>query len=585
LWEWGIYPALILLVLVFTTVRPINDPDCWFHLAHGRYFLEHGKILDRDIFSHTAAGREWISSGWLSSVLMQLVFGRWGPTGLTVFVTVTAALIYTFIYVAGLRRGAGAELATVLVLCSILAGYMRFNPRPDLLSLAALPLFLRLLLELDRWQPGRKSAPALLWLLPFVMALWANLHAGFLAGVIVLWIAAGLSLFQWPRSEARALLPKVLLIGGLTSVAWLANPYGWRIAGLAAKIRAIPGVRMLIFEWMPLAYLPGFNLPWPNYVGLAALGGLWWACWKCGRKERKAWHFAAASFLALFALWQRRQAGLFALGVPILALPSIGALRARLEQRRVWLQGAVVAGALAICSLQYTGALDMGNGLPVTGVNAKMLPCIPTEFLQQVPVPQKLFNSYGMGGYLLYHLGPRLPVFIDGRLDVYDPQVWADYLAAEEGALSIAAIHERYGVNTFAIETRDAFGDPIHLANRLTKDPAWALVFYDDDYAIFVFRNKAAADVLAGEFRFANPFEPDRFLEALRRPGERERALAELGNAVKVSNGAAAAYALAALAAEATGQRDAAAQYRAQAFARDATCPLLQWKAEPQSGP
>ncbi|MGB9692432.1 MAG: hypothetical protein ACPL7D_09715, partial [Candidatus Sumerlaeaceae bacterium] len=31
LWEWGIYPALILLVLVFTTVRPINDPDCWFH--------------------------------------------------------------------------------------------------------------------------------------------------------------------------------------------------------------------------------------------------------------------------------------------------------------------------------------------------------------------------------------------------------------------------------------------------------------------------------------------------------------------------------------------------------------------------
>ncbi|MGC8840565.1 MAG: hypothetical protein ACP5QZ_03820, partial [Candidatus Sumerlaeaceae bacterium] len=183
LWEWGIYPALILLVLVFTTVRPINDPDCWFHLAHGRYFLEHGKILDRDIFSHTAAGREWISSGWLSSVLMQLVFGRWGPTGLTVFVTVTAALIYTFIYVAGLRRGAGAELATVLVLCSILAGYMRFNPRPDLLSLAALPLFLRLLLELDRWQPGRKSAPALLWLLPFVMALWANLHAGFLAGV------------------------------------------------------------------------------------------------------------------------------------------------------------------------------------------------------------------------------------------------------------------------------------------------------------------------------------------------------------------------------------------------------------------
>lgn len=578
IWEWGIYPLLILVVLVFVTVRPINDPDCWFHMAHGRYFLEHGKVLDRDIFSHTASGREWISSGWFTSVVMQSIFQKWGPPGLTFLVTVTTACIYGLIYVLALKRKAGGELAAIVVLCSILAGYMRFNPRPDLLSLACLPLFLALLQGIDHWNIGKQSPPWYLWLLPLVIAVWANLHAGFLAGLIILWIAVA-GVFVQMRQSADGNVPsKFLVIAGITSIAWIANPYGWRIVELAAKIRAIPGVRMLIFEWMPLVYLPGFNLPWPHYVGIAALAALWWLAWKKGASRQKVWHVGGVLFLALFAFWQRRQAGLFATGIPILALPYLEELRNQWEKHRSWLRGAAIGGAVGICTLQYTGALEMGNGLPVTGVNAKMLPCIPTEFLEQMPVPQKLFNSYSMGGYLLYHLGSRLPVFIDGRLDVYDPKVWADYLAAEENRLSVETLRQRYGVNTFAIETRDAFGDPVHLANRLTNSPEWALVFFDDDYAIFVHRAEAASDVLAGEFRLANPFAPQRFLAAVRNAEQRERALREIGSAIKISNGAAAAYALAALAADALGETNTALEYREQAVMRDPNCPLLQWK-------
>ncbi len=96
---WGVYPALILVVIVFITVRPISDPDCWFHMAHGRHFLEHGEVLKRDIFSHTAAGREWISSGWLASVIMANVanslsrqLGEGGWIGLIVGIVVFVLL-------------------------------------------------------------------------------------------------------------------------------------------------------------------------------------------------------------------------------------------------------------------------------------------------------------------------------------------------------------------------------------------------------------------------------------------------------------------------------------------------------------
>jgi hypothetical protein len=578
-----VYPALILVVIVFITVRPISDPDCWFHMAHGRHFLEHGEVLKRDIFSHTAAGREWISSGWLASVIMQTVFARWGPNGLILLVTALVAAVYGTFYVAALRRKAPAELAALIALVSLLAAYMRFNPRPDIFSLVVLPVFVLLLLRLHAVGQNHWRRWATLALIPAAMMLWANLHAGFLAGLLVLWIALSSAWLAGRKTLPRQRLAELALSGAAASVAWLLNPYGWQIVELAAKIRAIPGVGMLIFEWMPLVYLPGFNLPWPTYAGLAGLAALGVWLWRRAPGGRAAWPWIASAVLALFALAQRRQAGLFAVGLPFLMLPALPSLARLAARSRLMLSAAVVALGVAICGLQYKGTLEMGEGWPEMGVNARMLPCFPTEFLDRTAVPQKLFNSYGMGGYLLYHLGTRLPVFIDGRLDVYDPKVWADYLAADENRMPLAALRAAYGVNTCAIETRDAFGDPVHLANRLTQDPEWALVFFDDDYAIFCHRAETPPETLAHELRYANPFAPERFVAALRSGEAQRRALEELQYAIATSQGCANAYALAALAAQMNGEMDAAARYRATAAARNPGCPLLRW-APPAAG-
>lgn len=582
--QWIIFPLVFIFVIIFLTIRPVSDPDCWFHMAHGRYFLEHGDVLKQDIFSHTARGREWISSGWLSSVLMQGIFRLWGPTGLILMVTSLVGIVYVGTYVAGVVQRAQGDLLALITLAALLAGYMRFNPRPDLWSLSLLPLVLLLLNHVDVHLAASKRLPLPAWSIPFVIMMWANLHAGFLAGLIVIALWLLLSVVPlWNQLCARERIG-VIAWAAACSAAWLANPYGWRILELAGKIRAIPGVRMLVFEWMPLVYLPGFNLPWPNYVGFVALGIFWVWLWQRVREGRRAWHLATFVFLTVFSLWQRRQAGLFAVGVPVLSLPYLQNVRPLAHRTRAWLAGCVVAGGLVLCSLQFLGTLEMGEGRPVTGVNARMLPCIPTEFLEKTLVPNNLFNSYSMGGYLLYHLGEKLPVFIDGRLDVYEPTVWADYLAVEENRLSVAALREKYGVNTFAIEVRDAFGNPLHLATRLANDPAWALIFFDDDYAIFVFRTACDAQLRQCEFRFVNPFRPENLLEALRSASTQEAALRELGMAVELSNGSALAYALAALAAEHTGEKEAAARYRALAAQRDPYSPLLSW-APPQAQP
>gem|GEM_PF-622234 len=572
--DWFVYPVLLLIVIVFLTVRPISDPDCWFHMALGRYVLEHGVIPRTDVFSHTAAGREWISSGWASSVLLQWIFSHWGPPGLALMMTALLSALYLPLYIFGLKRTGWGEPMLLVLLSSLLAAYLRFNPRPDLWSLLFLPYFLLLVSYLSR-QTSRHFRIIGAVAMPLIIALWANFHAGFLAGIITFWISV-IAMIVTHEVELTAPRAKILFAAGAAlSLAWILNPYGFRFAMLAGKIQAIPGVRTLVFEWMPLIYLPGFNLPWPTYVGFFLLGLFFVVAYRLSRSKKTRWPLFVAAFFLLFALWQRRQGGLYATGIPVLILPFLSNLSEILKRRVVFARSAAMGGPIAICLLQYYGILESGQGLPTFGVNARTLPCIPTEYLAQVPTPPKLFNSYAMGGYLLYHLSPQIPIFIDGRLDVYDPSVWADYLAIEENRMSIDMACVKYGINTFAIETRDAIGEPTHLANRLAADPRWILLFFDDDYMIFARKEMCADSVQSKAFQFANPLAMNKFLTAMRAPETQQRALEELRRAIEVSNGSALAYAMASLAAKQNGEDGAAERYKAAALARDPTCPLL----------
>ena len=156
------------------------------------------------------------------------------------------------------------------------------------------------------------------------------------------------------------------------------------------------------------------------------------------------------------ALWQRRQLGLFGVGVPLLLAPYIGGAEAWLRRGRS-IRAFIAPLALAAITafLQITGANGNGGGWPGYGRNCAVLPCITADFLASNPVPQPIFNSYNQGGYLLHVLYPGAKVFIDGRLDVYPSQVWLDMLAVEEGRLKIDDLVARYGIKT---EGLDGFG-------------------------------------------------------------------------------------------------------------------------------
>jgi hypothetical protein len=229
---------------------------------------------------------------------------------------------------------------------------------------------------------------------------------------------------------------------------------------------------------------------------------------------------------------------------------------------------------LLIVTFKVIGKLGGGSGFPRVGIDCTALPCVSTDFLAANRPPDKLFNSYALGGYYLYHLGPETKVFIDGRLDVYDPKVYLDTLAVEENRLPIEELEKRYQLTTWAPSIEDAIGDTEHLASRLASRADYALVHFDDQVAVFVKRSSTTERYISQhEFRTLNPWKLDQ-LAAIAQSPRAQEAFREVDRALAQSDESANAKSLAALVAFRAGDPITAQQLLGEAFARDEHCKL-----------
>src|SRR5882724_11890958 len=90
--------------MVIFNIRPIQDPDIWWHLASGRYMVTHRMIPKTDVFSLTAQGTPWVNTYWLQDVLAYLVARAGGISAITL---VNALAIATIVFLIGGINPAG----------------------------------------------------------------------------------------------------------------------------------------------------------------------------------------------------------------------------------------------------------------------------------------------------------------------------------------------------------------------------------------------------------------------------------------------------------------------------------------------
>jgi hypothetical protein len=487
--------VLILFAGVFAmAARTPADTDTWWHLQAGRVTLESGRILQRDVFSHTRLDQPWVNHSWLSQVILYLLFHWFKYYGLGLFQALVVVLAFAFVYAQ--MEGDVFTRAFIVVLAAATSAVV-WIARPQLLSFL-LTATLCYLLYLYKWRRVNR-----LWLIPPLFILWVNLHAGYALGFIVLlgFVAGEVfnNLLVWMLSPASGSesddglsddpilswrgVGAVVLVAFVSLLCLLLNPNGTTMWTYYLDTVGIGVLQDFIQEWSSPDFHPLYTQPfiWLLLLVLAAVG-------LSGRRIDGS-DLALVAGFAYAALLAGRNIGPFALVAAPALSRHVAPIVKRCErsarargwlgpprrvQRSVSSRSACINWALLALVLAATGIKAY---LPLQAeFNAEnerhTLPQDAVAWLQQVQPAGRMFNSYNWGGYLIWHLWPDYLVFVDGRTDLYGDALLRQYLQVRFVQPGFSQVFDEYGVDIILTEA-DGF-----TSRFLSAEEGWSFVYY-----------------------------------------------------------------------------------------------------------
>ncbi len=534
--RWAPVAALGLFVGV-AAIFNIRCTDVFWHLAAGRWILDHGRIPRFDPFRFTSGDAPWVDHEWLFQVLIRGVEIAAGLPGLVALEGALALGLAAVLY-GGVRRiGAEVPEAVFLVLIAILGARPRFLGRPEMFTLLAVAILLRLLrgFATDTEQRPWRSVAAMMAL----TVVWVNFHgAAVLAPVIAALYLAGAIVQRGgaagaDRASFATLGRRALAVVALLGLCLLCNPYGIGLfsvpGGILGAMSDVPAYNP---EWVPL-----WKAPQPFLFGaMAATALLVGFGWLRARRLHLP-SAAVTAGLGILALTAVRHQALFLVAAPFLAAETLvltkssraAAVPAR-SRRAAWLATLACLLAMAWCVFPPSfGPLRprQGRFVPGFGIEPDHFPEQAAELLAQHAEIGPLFNDFAIGGYMLWRLYPPRQVFIDGRMELR-PEILREIAVARSSNHEWNALMERYGTSGALVridERRRPVVEPDDsgVPRVVGHSTANALLFPIEDYALvhwddysMLFLRRAAPQpraLMAREYRCVQPEDRDSTLE------------------------------------------------------------------------
>ncbi|MCJ7664703.1 MAG: tetratricopeptide repeat protein [Desulfobacterales bacterium] len=123
------------------------------------------------------------------------------------------------------------------------------------------------------------------------------------------------------------------------------------------------------------------------------------------------------------------------------------------------------------------------------------------NFLKEHHIKGNIFNTYGQGGYIIWHLWPDIPVFIDGRTPIiYDEDFLWQYGLAYQKREIWEKVVKHYNLEVVLVQDEREKGYA-SLFYWLDEDKDWMLVAFDDVSSLYM-RKEAKFDGLIKQYGF-----------------------------------------------------------------------------------
>jgi hypothetical protein len=498
-----------LLTCTALSVRLLGDAGIGWHIRTGQVILATHTIPQVDSFS-TLSGQPWFAWEWLYDLLVGWLESAAGLNGVVLLTAIVIAAFFAGSFHLLIRRGTNVLLAVVLVLLAASASMIHFLARPHVLSWLFALAWFRILDSFENPPAGPKArSKRLVYWLPITMLLWVNLHGGFLLGFALLGI-------YWASATWQSLTPSpdrfedvlnniqagkrartLLIAGGLSALATLINPYGWR---LHVHIYRYLSNRFL------MDHIDEFQSPDFHYVAqkcfavllLLALIALAVKVEPRTPSSGETAHKIRLShgLIILFAVYT----GLYASrNIPVsslLLIPIIGprlsdalenladrlrwssatSFSQRMQTMQSSLRGhlwPIAAVALTCWIAAHDGKLG-ATPLMNAHFSEKRFPVAAVDNLLQQNTQGAILAPDFWGGYLIYRRYPRMQVVVDDRHDFYGDQFLKSYLKMMNADLGWKDFLQQHPARYVLLRKDSA------LANLLLETQGYTPIYRDE---------------------------------------------------------------------------------------------------------
>ncbi len=500
------------LFFLLYSFHPIRCFDIWWHLATGRYIIEHLHIPHTDPFSYTHYGVRWIDSMWLFQVVNYLAYLVAGFCGVVILKVLILGAAFLTLRTVVKNISNDDLLVQAILWLVLLATSFRFTTRPHIGGYLLYVLCWYGLLRLDRQMSWSNIAFVF-----FCILLWANIHGSFILGVFLTGIYALCRLAIYLRKELKDAwkiddFRKTVYLCCLVAVAMFLNPYGIKLPYFVLFSHSGESKEALryIQEWFTISPHFFFVFGWDRSLFFKFL---FWTSWitaflaaykaiRSGNTRDTLWLIYLGG-LSYLVLQHYRFAGFFAFG----AAPVIAMMYRRHGNTGTFLRP--IMCVMLFLALAFSARSVIGHNIsaPACGVKWKLYPKYTVDFIKKNHLPSPLFNTYGWGGYLIWELYPDYRVFIDGRTPtVYSPDFYWLFRKAEDANKEVVEnLLKEYNFKTVITKS-------MKMCRLLKKEFGFEVVGFDDKGILLV-----SGKDLPGNVKTFRAYDPCRsFYEQLK---------------------------------------------------------------------
>ncbi len=537
-----ILPLLFLLfITLITTFKISGDDDLFWHLQVGKYITANNVIPSTDVFGFVTAGQEWIPFEWGFDALAYNIYSISGYTGLSIFRTLIFVCIFFLLFRLSLKLRLEQSITFFVLILLTAAFFERFLIKPQIISYLFTTILLYILLS---YSTVKREGSRLVYFLPLIFLIWANMHMGVLSGIVIFTIfviteAVGLLkpqfLLNKENPSTRIQFFKLVMLYAASVLVLLMNPQGM---GTYTYVYSHLQMKMMedVFEWRsPFDKMfEGTIYVYVYYIYLiAALTTLYYAF---KRKD-----LLSGIVILVFAIFSTRTAR-FSIDFMLVSSPfviiALNYFISNTPQRKNKSAGNILLGRflpLILSAVMLAGIVLLpGSNLysifsydRITGfgVDENAYPVKAVQFIKQNSIADsksKPFNTYDCGGYLIWEISGAKN-FIDSR--GLNDEIYYSFKAINNKEYGFEKKFDSYGFDYVLwsfpkLPWNNTELKTSILSYLIKNNENWKLVYWDDFSFVFVKNNEKYKGIIEkNEYKYANPyyyvFEKDPLKNAL----------------------------------------------------------------------